>query len=158
MPRRKPPSRLRYEAAHPSLTVRIPAEVKAAVLAAAQAEDLSVSEWVQAVAAGHAAEAADAYRRGVEAGLQEGEATGYQRGRAEGEQLAGAAGFGAGLLASIFAAEHGRHYNATTVAQRLARHPDQRRIAERLVPPDYRGDWDRLLRAVEQARPTADTT
>ena len=33
MPRRKPPSRLRYETEHPSLTVRVPAEVKAQVLA-----------------------------------------------------------------------------------------------------------------------------
>ena len=46
MPRRKPPSRVRYEAEHPSLTVRVPAQVKARVLAAAQAEGLSVSEWV----------------------------------------------------------------------------------------------------------------
>ena len=38
MPRRKPPSRVRYEAEHPSLTVRVPAQVKARVLAAAQAE------------------------------------------------------------------------------------------------------------------------
>lgn len=66
MPRRKPPARLRYEAEHPSLTVRVRAEVKAKVLGAAQAEGLSVSEWVQAMAAGHAAKAADAYRRGEE--------------------------------------------------------------------------------------------
>ena len=40
MPRRKPLSRLRYEAEHPSVTVRIPAEVKAQVLAAAKAADV----------------------------------------------------------------------------------------------------------------------
>ena len=157
MPRRKPPSRLRYEAEHPSLTVRVPAEVKAKVLAAAQAEGLSVSEWVQAMAAGHAAKAADAYRRGEDAGREKGEAEGYQRGRAEGEQLGGIAGFRAGLLTSIFAAEHGRQYNATTIAQRLAEHPDQRAIAQRLIPADYQRDWVRLLRAAEQGRAPVST-
>ena len=136
MPRRKPPSRLRYEAEHPSLTVRIPAEVKAAVLAAAQAEDLSASEWVQAMAAGHAAKAADA----------------YQRGRAEGEQAAGLAGFRAGLLASIFAAEHGRHYAAETVARGLLGHPGHAAIAEHLIPAAYQPDWVRLMHAVAPGR------
>jgi hypothetical protein len=152
MPRRKPPSRLRYEAEHPSLTVRIPAEVKAKVLAAAQAEGLSVSEWVQAMAAGHAAKAADAYRRGHDAGREEGDAEGYRRGRAEGEQLGGVAGFRAGLLTSIFAAAHGRSYDPATIARRLAQHPDQRAVAERLIPADYQRDWTRLLRAAEQGR------
>jgi hypothetical protein len=72
MPRRKPPSRIRYETEHPSITVRIPAEVKAQVLAAAQAEDLSVSEWVQAMAAGHAADAGRAYERGLAEGQAQG--------------------------------------------------------------------------------------
>ena len=157
MPRRKPPSRLRYEAEHPSLAVRIPADVKAQVLAAAKAEDLSVSEWVQAMASGHAAKAADAYRRGEAAGRKAGDAEGYQRGRAEGEQVAGIAGFRAGLLASVFAAEHGRHYNSATITQRLAEHPDQRAIAERLIPADYQRDWSRLLRAAEQAQAPAST-
>ncbi len=132
MPRRKPPSRLRYEVEHPSLTVRIPADVKAKVLAAAQAEDLSVSEWVQAMAAGHAAKAADA----------------YQRGRAEGEQVGGSAGFRAGLLASTFAAEHGQHYASETVAQRLLGQPGQAAIAERLIPAAYQPDWARLMHAI----------
>ena len=157
MARRKPPSRLRYEAEHPSLTVRIPAEVKAKVLTAADAEGLSVSEWVQAMASGHAAEAADAYRRGQDVGRQESDAAGYQRGRAEGEQVAGQAGFRAGLLAHAFAAEHGRSYNAATIAQRLAEHADQRAIAERLIPADYQRDWARLLRTTEQGRAAANT-
>ena len=72
MPRRKPPSRTRYESEHPSLTVRIPAEVKTQVLAAARAEDLSVSEWVQAMAAGHAADAGRAYERGLSQGREQG--------------------------------------------------------------------------------------
>jgi hypothetical protein len=72
MPRRKPPSRTRYETEHPSLTVRVPAEVKAQVLAAARAEDLSVSEWVQAMAAGHAADAGRAYARGLAEGRAQG--------------------------------------------------------------------------------------
>ena len=157
MPRRKPPSRLRYEAEHPSLTVRVPAEVKAKVLAAAQAEGLSVSEWVQAMAAGHAAKAADAYRRGEDAGREKGEAEGYQRGRAEGEHLGGIAGFRAGLLTSIFAAEHARSYNGAAIVQRLTEHPDQRAIVERLIPADYQRDWARLLRAAEQGRAPVST-
>ena len=152
MPRRKPPSRLRYEAEHPSLTVRIPAEVKAKVLAAAQAESLSVSEWVQAMAAGHAAKAADAYSRGQEAGREAGDAEGYQRGRAEGEQVAGIAGFRAGLLAHAFAAAHGRHYDPATIARRLSEHPEHRAIAERLIPTDYQRDWARLRRGAAQSQ------
>ena len=151
VPKRKPPSRLRYEAEHPSLTVRVPVEVKAAILAAAQAEDLSVSEWVQAMAAGHAAKAADAYRRGQDAGRKEGEGAGYQRGRADGEQVAGFAGFRAGVLASRFAADHGRSYNPATIVQRFLEHPDQRAIAERLIPADYQHDWTRILRTAERA-------
>jgi len=157
MPRCKPPSRLRYEAEHPSLTVRIPAEVKAAVLAAAQAEDLSVSEWVQAMASGHAAKAADAYRRGQDSRRQEGDAAGYQRGRAEGEQVAGLAGFRAGLLVSIFAAGHGSSYDPTTITGRLLEHPAQRAIAGRLIPADYQRDWARLVRTAEQGRAPAST-
>ncbi len=84
MPRRKPPSRLRYEAEHPSLTVRVSMETKTKVLAAAKAQGLSVSEWVQAMAAGQPARAADAYRRGQEDGRKAGEASGYLRGQAEG--------------------------------------------------------------------------
>ena len=72
MPRRKPPSRLRYEAEHPSLTVRVPAEVKVSVLTAAAAEGLSVSEWVQAMATGHARDAAKAYERGLAEGRIQG--------------------------------------------------------------------------------------
>ena len=72
MPRRKRPSRIRYEAEHPSLTVRIPGEVKAKIMATAQAEGLSVSEWVQAVAAGHATDAADAYARALAVGRLQG--------------------------------------------------------------------------------------
>ena len=72
--RQKAPSRQRYEAEHPSLTVRVPAEVKAKITEAAKAEGLSVSEWVQAMAAGHAPDATAAYRRGLDAGREQGAA------------------------------------------------------------------------------------
>ena len=157
MPKRKPPSRLRYEAEHPSLTVRLPAEAKAKVLAAAQAEDLSVSEWVQVMAGGHAAKAADAYRRGQDAGRKEGEGAGYQRGRVDGEQVAGLAGFRAGLLVSNFAAAHSRSYNPASIVQHFLEHPDQRAIAERLIPADYQRDWTRLMRAAEHRRAPVST-
>jgi len=55
----KAPSRLRYEAEHPSLTVRVPAEVKARIAEAA-------------MAAGHAADATTAYRRGQAEGRRQG--------------------------------------------------------------------------------------
>ena len=155
MPRRKPPSRVRYEAEHPSLTVRVPAEVKAKVLAAAKAEGLSVSEWVQAMAAGHAAKAAEAYRRGQEAGRRQGEAEGYERGRAAGQELGGSAGFRAGVLTALFAAEQGRSYSAPTIAARLAEQPDQLAIAERLIPADFQREWARLLRAAGHGRAPA---
>lgn len=57
-----------------------------------------------------------------------------------------------GLLTSAFAAEHSRSYNAATLAQRLAEHPDQRVIADRLVPADYQADWARPRRAVTPKR------
>ena len=68
MAKRKAPSRARYEAEHPSLTVRVPVEVEAQVQAAAQAQGLSVSEWVQALAAGHTAKLSQAYHNGLMAG------------------------------------------------------------------------------------------
>ena len=64
--------------------------------------------------------------------------------------MAGLAGFRAGLLVSSFAADHGRSYNSATIAQRLAEHPDQRAIAERLIPADYQRDWAHLLRAADR--------
>lgn len=72
MAKRKAPSRARYEAEHPSLTVRVPIKVKAQVQAAAQAESLSVSKWVQALAAGHAANACQAYQNGLITGRAQG--------------------------------------------------------------------------------------
>ena len=51
MRRGRSPSRLRYEAEHPTLTARVPAEVKAALTA----EGITFSEWVRGRAAGDAA-------------------------------------------------------------------------------------------------------
>lgn len=108
MTRRKvPPSRMRYEASHPSLTVRLPAEVKVKVQEAARAEGLSVSEWVQATAAGHTAEIAGAYRRGQEEGERAGEVRGYARGLDAGRRAGELAGYRAGLLAYGLALERG---------------------------------------------------
>ena len=147
MPRRKISARRQeYEAAFPTVTGRIPAAVKEKLAEILRAEDLNFSEWVQARVAGSGAQTTAAYSRGEQAGREQGEVQGYQRGRTEGERAAGAAGFRAGLLASIFAAEHGRRYNAATLAQRLAEHPDQRAIAERRIPAAYQRDWARLLR------------
>lgn len=145
MPRRKvSPRRQEYEAAFPTVTARLPAAVKEKLAEVLRAEDLNFSEWVQARLAGSAAQSTAVYQRG----RREGEATGYQRGRTEGERVGGDAGFRAGLLASIFAAEHGRRYHSATVAAGLVEHPEHRAVAERLIPADYRQDWARLLRTV----------
>ena len=149
--------RQEYEEAFPTVTGRIPAEVKEKLAEVLRAEDLNFSEWVQARVAGSGSQTTAAYRRGEEAGREQGEAAGYQRGRTEGEQVAGTAGFRAGLLASNFAAEHGRHYDPTAIARRLLEHPDQRAIAERLIPAAYQRDWARLMRAAEQGRAPAST-
>lgn len=152
MPKRRAPSRVRYETAHPSLTVRVPAAVKAQVQAAAAAEGLSVSEWVQAMAASHTPDVTAAYEQGRAAGRTEGEAAGYQRGRTEGEQVGGLAGFRAGLLASLFAAAHDRGYDATTIAQRVVENSEQRVIVERVLPEQYRPNWARLVKRVSGRR------
>ncbi len=149
--------RQEYEEAFPTVTGRIPAEVKEKLAEVLRAEDLNFSEWVQARVAGSGAQTTAAYRRGRTEGRKEGETEGYQRGRAEGERVAATAGFRAGLLASIFADAHGRRYNAATLAQRLAEHPDQLAVAQRLMPDDYRPDLTRLMRAAEQGRAPAST-
>ncbi len=144
MPKRKvTPRRQEYEAAFPTVTGRIPAAVKEKLAEVLRAEDLNFSEWVQARVAGSTAQSTAVYRRGQ----TEGEAAGYQRGRAEGERAGADAGFLAGLLVSTFAAEHGRHYRSEAAARRLSEHPEPRAIAERLIPADYRRDWERLLHA-----------
>jgi flagellar biosynthesis/type III secretory pathway protein FliH len=140
--------RQQYEAAFPTVTARIPAEVRQRLLAALKAEGLHFSEWVQARVAGSAPQLAAAHERGRALGRKEGEAAGSERG----VQVAGLAGFRAGLLASAFAAEHGRSYHALTVARRLLEHPDGRAIAEALIPTDYRKDWARPIRAAERAQ------
>jgi hypothetical protein len=142
------PRRQEYEAAFPVVTARIPAAVKEKLAKVLRVEDLSFSEWVQARVAGSGAQATAAYQRGRAEGEKAGEAEGYRRGRAEGEQVAGIAGFRAGLLTAAFAADHDRHYPREGVAQRLVEHPDQRAIAERLIPADYVADWRRTVGAV----------
>lgn len=144
------PRRQEYEAAFPTVTGRIPAAVKEKLAEVLRAEDLNFSEWVQARVAGSAPQTTAAYRRGRTAGQKEGQATGYQRGRAEGEDVAGIAGFRAGLLTAAFAADHDRHYPPEAVARRLVEHPEQRAIAERLIPDAYRRECARLLREVQQ--------
>jgi flagellar biosynthesis/type III secretory pathway protein FliH len=147
--------RQQYESAFPTVTARVPAEVRDRLVAVLQAEDLNISEWVQARVAASEPQATAAYRRGQEAGRKEGEAAGYARGRADGERVAGLAGFRAGLLASIFAAAQGRSCNAATIAQRLLEQPEQRRIAEAVMPEAYRPALAALLRAAERARARA---
>lgn len=149
MPKRKiSPRRREYETAFPTITARIPAAVKEKLAEVLRAEDLNFSEWVQAQVAGSGAQATAAYQRGRTEGEKAGEAEGYRRGRAEGEQVGGAAGFRAGLLAHAFANEHGRRYHAATIARYLAEHPEQRAIAERLLPAEYLADWRRTVGAV----------
>lgn len=55
----KSPSRLRYEAAHPTLTPRVPPEVKAGLEAKLAADQLTFSEWVRQRAAGKVQAVAD---------------------------------------------------------------------------------------------------
>ena len=77
MPKAKSPSRVRYESAHPTLTARVPAEVKAQLEAALAAERTSFSEWVRRQAAGSTeARRDDAALRaaGYAAGLADGRA------------------------------------------------------------------------------------
>ncbi len=142
--------RKEYETAFPTVTARIPAAVKEKLAEVLRAEGLNFSEWVQVRVAGSGAQATAAYQRGKAEGEKAGEAAGYRRGRAEGEQLGGAAGFRAGLLAHAFANEHGRGYHAATIARYLAEHPEQRAIAERLLPADYHRDFARLVRVPVQ--------
>ena len=55
MRRGRSPSRMRYEAEHPTLTARVPAKLKVSLDAALTAEGITFSEWVRGRAAGDAA-------------------------------------------------------------------------------------------------------
>lgn len=72
------PSRMRYEAAHPTITARVPAEVKVALDAALAAEGRTFSEWVRQQVAG-----ASAVRREEDVVRQAGYAAGLAEGRAQ---------------------------------------------------------------------------
>jgi len=133
MAKRRAPSRVRYEADHPNLTVRVPAAVKAKIQAAAQAEGLSVSAWVQALVAGHAADAAAAYERGRADGYAAGHTAGFRQGREEGEQAGRWGGWAAGLLEADFLAARGKAVDPGAVAQYLAQHPEQRAVVEAML-------------------------
>ena len=147
--RRKPPSRLRYEAEHPSLTVRVPAEVKARIRAAAEAEGLSVSEWVQAQVGGHVADAAAAYERGRAEGYGAGEQAGYRKGRQAGEEAGRWGGFVAGLLEARFLAAKGKAVDPDALAQHLLQHPERRAVAEAILRA--RGQGPELARLLRRA-------
>lgn len=124
-----PPSRQRYEEANPSLTVRVPAAVKTRVGELARAQGLSVSEWVQAAAAGHEADPVEAYRRGRGEGYAEGERAGQAEGRRAGIAVGAQAGLRVGILLDCLAREGGRSYHAPTVAKSLLADVEQVQIA-----------------------------
>lgn len=130
MPKRKaPPSRQRYEQGHPSLTVRLPAAVKERVAELARAQGLSVSEWVQAAAAEHEADPADAYRRGRDDGYADGHKAGAAEGRRAGLAVGARAGARTGILLDVLARKDGREFDVTAVAHKLAADEEGLQIA-----------------------------
>jgi hypothetical protein len=144
-----PPSRRRYEAAHPTVTARIPAAVKTALQARLAAEGLTFSEWVQAAVAGYTPDLTAAYNRGHAAGVQAGERTGYARGQAAGERQALTAGFRAGVLAAELLRTAGHsHYDAASVARLVLAQPGQPALVERVLPDDVQRAWRRLRRTL----------
>ncbi len=149
MPKRTiPPSRRRYEAAHPTVTARLPAAVKATLQAHLVADGLTFSEWVQAAVAGYTPDVTAAYERGRQAGHAAGQTAGYARGQADGVRLGRAGGFRAGILASELLHADGRHYDAGTVAGHVLAQPGQRAIVEALLPDEVHSAWRHLLRRV----------
>ena len=125
---------------HPASEPRQVDDETAAVLAAARAEDISVSEWVRAMAAGHAAKAADAHPRRQEAGRGEGEAAGVQAGSGGGVRI--------GLLIATLLAERGETFAKEWLAAAIAADPDGTAIAAAFAQRHQCGpSMVRLLRA-----------
>ena len=146
-PKHRPPSRQRYEAAHPTLTARVPAAVKARLQAALAAEGLTFSEWIQAQVAGHVGEVAAAYNAGRAVGTAAGDAAGYRRGYADGAAWAAAVGFRAGLTVATWAHARGRTYHVPTLWDRLRADPAAPDVVAGLIPSEYQPLWRQLLRA-----------
>jgi len=127
MARPKPPARRRYEAAHPCVTVRVPAEVLQDLRAGAAAAGLSVSAWVAAL-------------------VRQGEAARRRASEAE-RREAVRTGFHAGLLAATLAHAEGRRYHPRILLKRLEEQPPELvALAEQLVLRDLRPAWERLRR------------
>ena len=82
MSRHCPPSRIRYEAAHPTVTARVSAEVRAKLDAVLVADGRSFSEWLQAQVGDVTDQREQAMASGHEAGHREGLADGRTQGRA----------------------------------------------------------------------------
>lgn len=141
-----PPARRRYEAAHPTVTARVPAAVKATLHARLAADGLTFSEWVQAQVAEASPDLIAAYEHGRQAGYSAGETAGYQRGLAAGVQQGTVAGFRAGVLAAELVRPAARHYDPGAVADRVLAEPGQRAIVEGLLPPEALPAWRRLRR------------
>lgn len=150
-----PPARRRYEAAHPTVTARVPATVKTVLQARLTADGLTFSEWVQAQVAQAPPDPTAAYQRGRAAGHAAGEAAGYPRGVTDGERQGSAAGFRAGVLAAELAHAEHRHYDAAAVVRRVLDEPGQRARVERLLPPAAHAGWRRLIARVGQRGPGA---
>ncbi len=79
MRRKTSPARLRYEAARPTVTARIPAEVKARLDAVLQPEGVTFSAWVEAQAVGAAAQHDQTEAAARAAGYREGLARAARR-------------------------------------------------------------------------------
>jgi flagellar biosynthesis/type III secretory pathway protein FliH len=90
--RNEPPSRLRYEAAHPTVAVHCDAETKARLVALREATDLSLGSLVKQalgvlerdVGAARSAGAAQGREAGRRSGLAEGRLAGREEGRQAG--------------------------------------------------------------------------
>lgn len=176
-PRRPPPppSRLRYEARNPPLSIRLPLEAKRRLEGKAGAERLSLSGWVKRRLVQEMDGEQAAYARGRAEGLQRGDALGYTRGRAEGfrqgRELASlmsreegakqgrlqgrAEGFLAGMIASVAALKERpwQTPDLTPLARELVTQPGVAQGVREILAQSGRAEkFDELMRAAQGGR------
>ncbi len=86
--KRKPPSRVRYEAAHPTVSVRLSRQVRDRIDEIRAREGKSFGDILREAFGPRAQAVNQAYDRGLNDGVRQGEEHGYRRGLEDGQVAA----------------------------------------------------------------------
>ncbi len=140
MPKHRPPARHRYDAAHPTVTARVPTAVKDQLYAVLEAEHLTLGQWL-------ARQVGETRPENVMRGLKTRTALRVEREATHAPKWYEGVGFWAGLIAAELKRHaHGRPYSLQKLLLRVRDRPEVCGAIGALMPEDLRPAWYEALR------------